>query len=92
MQGTEGAEFVEGLELEGVDLVIEKGQEKLVESYSAFMDPWGLFPSKLEESLKEKGITHLFVVGLGMFLGTEGRLMLERRIIVLRVRVWMLRG
>ena len=72
MQGTEGAEFVEGLELEGVELVIEKGQEKLVESYSAFTDPWELFPSKLEEVLKEKGITHLFVVGLGMFLGQKG--------------------
>ena len=76
MQGTEGAEFVEGLELEGMELVIEKGQEKLVESYSAFTDPWGLFPSKLEEVLKEKGITHLFVVGLGMFLGQRGVLIL----------------
>jgi nicotinamidase-related amidase len=69
VQGTEGAQFVEGLELGGVDVFIEKGQEKLVESYSAFTDPWGLFPSKLEEELKDRGITDLFVVGLGMFLG-----------------------
>ena len=66
MQGTAGAEFVDGLNLGSIDVYIEKGQEKLVESYSAFTDPWGLFPSKLEESLKLKGITTLFVVGIGI--------------------------
>ena len=52
--------------MEKIDIQILKGQEKLVESYSAFIDPWGLFPSKLEESLNEAGITDLFVVGLGI--------------------------
>jgi len=67
VQGTQGADFVEGLELDRVDLFIEKGQEKLVESYSAFTDPWGLFPSSLGDTLKDRGITDLFVVGLGTF-------------------------
>ena len=49
-----------------MNVIIEKGQEKLVESYSAFVDPWGLFPTKLEESLLNAGITDVFVVGLGM--------------------------
>lgn len=50
--------------MDRVDLVIEKGQERLVEAYSAFTDSWGLFPSILEDTLKDKGITDVFVVGL----------------------------
>jgi nicotinamidase-related amidase len=60
---------VEGLDIGKFDLVIEKGQEQLVEAYSAFTDTWGLFPSKLEESLNEAGITDVYVVGLGILLG-----------------------
>ena len=57
---------MDDLHVEKIDLHILKGQEKLVESYSAFIDPWGLFPSKLEESLKDAEITKVFVVGLGL--------------------------
>jgi nicotinamidase-related amidase len=69
VQGTKGVEFVEGLDLSGINLIIEKGKEKLVEAYSAFTDPWGLFPSKLENALVEAGITDVFVVGLGIWIG-----------------------
>jgi len=65
VQGSKGWEFVDELDLSPVTLYIEKGQEKLVEAYSAFNDPWGLFPSKLEQALTEAGITDVFVVGLG---------------------------
>lgn len=41
-----------------------------MEAYSAFTDTWGLFPSKLEESLNEAGIKDVYVVGLGMSLGS----------------------
>lgn len=61
---TEGAEFVENLETDKIDVFILKGQEKLIESYSAFEDPWGLFPSTLERSLRSAGITHVLVTGL----------------------------
>jgi nicotinamidase-related amidase len=70
VQGTEGAAFVDGLDVEKFHFVIEKGQETLVEAYSAFTDTWGLFPSKLEKSLNEAGIKDLYVVGLGMSMGT----------------------
>ena len=66
MQNTEGAEFVDGLNMDEINVIIEKGQEKLVESYSGFIDAWELFPSKMEESLTEKGIADVFVVGLGI--------------------------
>ena len=36
-----------------------------MESYSAFEDPWGLFPSTLEQSLRDAGIKHVVVTGLG---------------------------
>lgn len=65
MQHTHGAAFVEGLDVDKIDVIVEKGQEKLVESYSAFIDPWGLFPSNLDKSLKDAEITDVFVVGLG---------------------------
>jgi nicotinamidase-related amidase len=57
---------VDNFDVEEIDIHILKGQEKLVESYSAFIDPWGLFPSTLEESLNEAGIKDVFVVGLGI--------------------------
>ena len=72
VQNSEGAEFVDNLNVDKIDVHILKGQEKLVESYSAFIDPWGLFPSKLEQSLKDAGITDVFIVGLGSLLfGSE---------------------
>jgi nicotinamidase-related amidase len=52
-----------------IDVVIEKGMDKRVEMYSAFADPF-LSPtvskSRLEAILKEKGITHVYCVGLAM--------------------------
>ena len=66
---------MDNLKVDKIDVHILKGQEKLVESYSAFIDPWGLFPSKLEQSLKDAGITDVFIVGLGSLLfwfGVDG--------------------
>ena len=59
---------MDNLEVDKIDVHILKGQEKLVESYSAFIDPWELFPSKLEQSLTDAGVTDVFVVGLGFTL------------------------
>jgi nicotinamidase-related amidase len=66
VQGSEGAAFVEGLQVEKIDGHILKGQDRLIESYSAFKDPWGLCPSTLNDTLREGGIKTLFVVGLGI--------------------------
>lgn len=48
-------------------MIVKKGQEKLVEAYSAFQDVWGLFSSELEKTLIDVGITDVFIVGLGTF-------------------------
>jgi nicotinamidase-related amidase len=65
VQNSEGAAIVDGLDTDKIDFYIKKGQEKLIESYSAFTDPWGLLPNKLEKEFKDAGIIDVFVVGLG---------------------------
>jgi nicotinamidase-related amidase len=58
---------VHELDLANVDKVVEKGQRKEVEMYSAFYDPLErprISDSGLAGALKEKGVTDVFVAGL----------------------------
>jgi nicotinamidase-related amidase len=67
IQNAPGAELVPELQTEKIDKVIEKGQRKEVEMYSAFYDPLEkprVSDSGLAGVLKEKGITDVYVVGL----------------------------
>jgi nicotinamidase-related amidase len=67
VQGTKGSELVPELDLPKIDHIIEKGQDKRVEMYSAFADPFlnpTVSKSKLADTLKEAGVTHVYVVGL----------------------------
>ena len=68
VQGTSGAELIPELDVSRVDRVVEKGQDKRVEMYSAFADPFETHVSRsdLESMLKELGITHIYVAGLAM--------------------------
>lgn len=66
VQGTPGAELLPELNVNRVDRIVEKGQDKRVEMYSAFADP---FPSPcaqsdLADTLKSAGITDVYVAGL----------------------------
>ena len=66
VQGTEGAELLPELHVSKVDRIVEKGQDKRVEMYSAFADP---FPSPcsqsdLADTLRKAGITDVYVAGL----------------------------
>ena len=66
VQGTPGAELLPELDSSKVDRIVEKGQDKRVEMYSAFADP---FPSPcvksdLADTLQDAGVTDVFVVGL----------------------------
>lgn len=45
-------------------MVIEKGQAKETEMYSAFRDPFAWQQSEMEDILREKGVSDVFVVGL----------------------------
>ncbi len=56
--GTRGAELHEDLRREGIDAVVDKGQDRTTEGYSAF-DATGL-----EGRLREAGVDAVTVVGL----------------------------
>ena len=76
VQNTYGAELVSDISANEtattattakIDEIIEKGTDKRVEMYSAFRDPFKepiVSESGLSASLKQKGITHVYVVGL----------------------------
>lgn len=67
MQGTKGAELIHELDMSKIDKVVEKGQVKEVEMYSAFYDPLEkprVSDSGLAGVLREKGVTDVYCVGL----------------------------
>ena len=67
MQGTKGSELLTELDVSKVDHIVEKGQDKRVEMYSAFADPFTspcVARSDLAQTLRETGVTDVFVVGL----------------------------
>jgi len=67
VQGSPGAQLIPELDVARLDAVIEKGTRKEVEMYSAFYDPFEkprVSDSGLAASLREAGITHVYVVGL----------------------------
>ena len=67
VQGTKGAELLPELDVSKVDKIIEKGQDKRVEMYSAFADPFTspcVARSDLAQTLRHAGVTDVYVVGL----------------------------
>jgi nicotinamidase-related amidase len=67
VQGTKGSELLPELDVSKVDHIVEKGQDKRVEMYSAFADPFkcpSVVKSDLAETLHKAGITDVYVVGL----------------------------
>ncbi|KAI9777638.1 MAG: NAD(+) salvage pathway protein [Candelina submexicana] len=69
VQGTQGAELIPELDISRVDHVVEKGQDKRVEMYSAFTDPFrnpSVVRSELASILKDAEVSHVYIVGLAM--------------------------
>jgi nicotinamidase-related amidase len=67
VQGTPGAFLIRELDKGKFDTVVEKGQRKEVEMYSAFYDPLEkprVSDSGLANLLRERRITDVYVVGL----------------------------
>lgn len=67
IENTPGAELVSELEVGKINLVIEKGQVKDVEMYSAFYPPLEnprVGDSGLASALRKRGISDVYVVGL----------------------------
>lgn len=64
VQGTEGAAFHAALRTDPADLVIRKGFRPQIDSYSAFFENDHTTPTGLEGYLRNRGVTHLTLVGL----------------------------
>lgn len=65
VQGSEGANFLDGLVIESSDIIVQKGTVVDVDSYSGFASNDGFKErTKLESELRARGVTHLVVCGL----------------------------
>ena len=64
VQGTPGAAFPAGLDLNPVETIFRKGTDPLIDSYSAFYDVDRRKSTGLAGYLREKRITGLYLAGL----------------------------
>ena len=64
IQGTQGAEFHFDLMVDRADLIIRKGYNPAIDSYSAFFENDKTTPTGLEGYLRTRGMTKLTLVGL----------------------------
>ena len=64
VQGSAGAAFHEGLDTTRADMILRKGYNLAIDSYSAFFENDHVTPTGLHGYLRERGITTLTMVGL----------------------------
>lgn len=64
VEGTRGAEFAEALDRARIDLVVPKGTDPTIDSYSGFFDNARRKKTELDAALRARGVTSLDVVGL----------------------------
>jgi nicotinamidase/pyrazinamidase len=64
VQGTPGAAFHPALDIPHAALVLRKGMERTIDSYSAFYENDRKTPTGLVGYLRERGLTRVFLAGL----------------------------
>jgi len=64
VQDTPGAAFHRGLQIPHAGLVIRKGMDRAIDSYSAFYENDRATPTGLVGYLRERGLTRVFLAGL----------------------------
>jgi nicotinamidase/pyrazinamidase len=64
VQGTKGAAFHAGLDVDAAHLVLRKGFHPGIDSYSAFFENDRTTPTGLDGYLKSRGVTSVTLVGL----------------------------
>lgn len=64
IQGTVGSQLAAPLKIEKIDQIFHKGTDPLIDSYSAFFDNARKKSTGLEQYLKERNISDLFLAGL----------------------------
>jgi nicotinamidase/pyrazinamidase len=66
IQGSEGAELHADLDIPHAQLILRKGCNGHIDSYSAFLEADRTTPTGLASYLKERGVQNVFVVGLAL--------------------------
>lgn len=66
VQGSDGAAFHPDLDLDQAELVLRKGFDPAIDSYSAFFENDRTTPTGLGGYLKERGCRHLYIAGLAL--------------------------
>ena len=64
IQGTHGADFAAGLDIQHVQAVIRKGYRQPIDSYSGFRENDHVTQTGLAGYLRERGVTRVFCCGL----------------------------
>jgi nicotinamidase/pyrazinamidase len=64
VQGTADADLHPALAIPGAELIIRKGYRQALDSYSAFCEADGKTTTGLTGYLRERGLRHVFLVGL----------------------------
>jgi len=64
VQDSPGAELHRDLDRARIDTVVRKGTDPAIDSYSTFFDNGRLKSTGLEDFLRERGVTDVFVAGL----------------------------
>jgi nicotinamidase/pyrazinamidase len=64
VQGSPGAAFAPGLEMDRVETIFRKGTDRAIDSYSGFFDNGQRKSTGLGDYLKGRGADELFVLGL----------------------------
>ncbi|SNY91840.1 nicotinamidase/pyrazinamidase [Cohaesibacter sp. ES.047] len=64
IQGSDGAQLHPGLATNAASMILRKGSNPTIDSYSAFFENDHTTPTGLEGYLREKGITSLVMAGL----------------------------
>jgi nicotinamidase/pyrazinamidase len=66
VQGTPGAAFHSGLRIPHAGLILRKGLDRTIDSYSAFYENDRTTATGLTGYLRERGITRIFLAGLAL--------------------------
>ena len=64
IQGTPGADFVQGLNLQAIDKIIPKGTDPEIDSYSGFFDNGRRKETELHNYLQQQNVTEVYVIGI----------------------------
>jgi len=66
VQDSWGSRMHEDLHVQSTDLIVCKGTNPMIDSYSAFHDNMKLQPTGLSDQLRKRRVSHVYVVGIAL--------------------------